>query len=255
MITFRVLGPQQVRINGVDCTPRAAKVRQVLALTLLNANQVVTIETMIEELWGDRPPRSAVTTTQTYIYQIRKMVSEHAGLQVAANTVRTMPRGYLLQVEDDQLDWRRFERMVQRAESLFVQGQHQSASQLLSEALALWNGSALADIRCGSLLQGYVARLEEKRIAALERRLKADMCLGRHRELIPELRSLVNQHPYNEWLHGQLVFALYRSGRRGEALGHFHNARRLLNEELGLDPSPDLEEIHRLVLNAEVVSG
>jgi DNA-binding SARP family transcriptional activator len=255
MVQYKVLGPFSVTINNQDCTPSAAKVRQVLALTLLRANQIVSLDAIIEELWGDSPPRSAVATTQTYIYQIRKLLAQHSDERTANQTMRTAPPGYLLNVGPEQLDSWEFDRIVGRARVLLERRQPEPAAGLLGQALAMWNGPVLVDVAGGPLLQRYAARLEEKRMLALELRLRADMGLGRHRELIAELKSLVLTYPYHEWFHAQLMIALHRSGRRGEALTTFRQARQLLNDQLGIEPSADLQQIHRSILKADALAG
>jgi DNA-binding SARP family transcriptional activator len=255
MVHYKVLGPFFVKINNKDCTPSAAKVRQVLALTLLRANQIVSLDAIIEELWGDCPPRSAVATTQTYIYQIRKLLARHSDVRMANQTIRTAPPGYILSVGPDQLDSWEFDRVVQRARVLLDGDQPEPAAALLGQALSMWNGPVLVDVARGPLLQRYAARLEEKRMLALELRLRADMRLGRHRELIAELKSLVLTHPYHEWFHAQLMISLHRSGRRGEALTAFRQARQLLNDQLGIEPSVDLQRIHQNILRADVLTS
>jgi DNA-binding SARP family transcriptional activator len=140
---------------------------------------------------------------------------------------------------------------VIEGKTLLEEGRPEQASQRLREGLALWRGPALANITPGRLLEGHVAHLEELRIRAIELRIRADSALGRHRELIPELRSLVSAHPLNEWLHGRLIDALHRAGRRGEALMAYRSLRAALNEELGLEPSGELQRLQRQVLTAE----
>jgi len=248
MLTYRVLGSLQVRINGRECTPRASKVRQVLALCLLRANQIVSLDSMIAELWDDRPPRTAVTTAQTYIYQLRKLIATHGGERLASETIRTAPPGYIIHVTNSQLDCVQFERMAEHGRALLVAGETSRAAVLLRQALRLWSGPALTGVEHGRLLQSDVAHLEEMRMLALELRLRAEMRLGYHRELIPELKSLVQTHPYHEWLHAQLMIALQRSGRRGDALSAYREVRRLLSTELGVEPSADLQRVHEKVL-------
>jgi DNA-binding SARP family transcriptional activator len=255
MITFKLLGPLEVRLDDRVCTPSASKVRQVLAMTLFRSGQIVSMGTLIEELWADRPPRSAVTTVQTYIYQLRKLFARYGAGGAATPALRTVPPGYVLCVRGDQVDCLQFDANVARAEALLADGQDQRAAVLLNEALAMWNGRVLPDTDHGVHLRAHVAGLEEKQMLALELRLRADMRLGRHRQLVAELKSLVLAHPYHEWLHAQLMIALHRSGRRADALDAYHNARRVLNEELGLEPSADLQRIHQTVLQAEALSG
>lgn len=248
MVKYRVLGSLQVRINGHECAPQASKVRQVLALCLLRPNQIVSIDSIIAELWDDSPPRTAVVTAQTYIYQLRKLLALHGGERLASDTIRTTPPGYTVYVTDDQLDCLQFERMVEEGRSLLVAGETAPAAVVLRQALHVWDGPALTGVEHGRLLQSDVAHLEEMRMLALELRLRAEMRLGYHRELIPELKSLVRTHPYHEWLHAQLMIALQRSGRRGDALSAYSEVRRVLSAELGVEPSADLQRVHERVL-------
>jgi SARP family transcriptional regulator, regulator of embCAB operon len=245
---FKVLGPLEMSIDERLCTPHAAKVRQVLALILFRANQVVSLDSLIEELWGNHPPRSAVTTTQTYIYQLRKTIAGHTSTAVAEATIRTVPPGYVLSIDDHQLDSRRFSRLVEEGRELLSTQQLTAAAQRFRDALDLWSGPPLADVQCGSLLSGYETHMKELRLSVLELRVHAEMQLGHHRKLVAELKSLVQEHPYNEWLHAQLMISLDRSGRRGEALIAYQNARHILNEELGLDPSAELQQLQVDVL-------
>jgi len=248
MLTYRVLGSLQLRINGCEYTPQAAKVRQVLALYLLRSNQVVSLDTVIAELWGDCPPRTAVTTAQTYIYQLRKLIARHGDERLASETIRTTPPGYTITVTNEQLDCVQFEHMVEQGRALLLEGETSRAAALLRQSLRMWSGPALIGVEHGCWLQSHVAQLEEMRMLALELRLRAEMRLGYHRELIPELKSLVRTHPYHEWLHAQLMIALQRSGRRGDALSAYREVRRLLSAELGVEPSADLQRVHEKVL-------
>jgi SARP family transcriptional regulator, regulator of embCAB operon len=250
---FKLLGPIAVKIGGEVCTPSARKIRQVLALMLLRANQVVGLDSAIEELWGDSPPRTAVTIVQTYIYQLRKLLVRNYGARHHGAVIKTAAPGYVLSMSDRNVDCWQFAWQLRRGRDTLEHGDPREAAALLNSALGMWTGSALENIEHGPVLTGYAAGLEEQRMLALELRLRAEMQLGRHRELIPELKSLVAAHPYHEWLHAQLMIALKRSGRRGEALTAYQAARQVLNSELGLEPSAVLQRIHRSVLNADVV--
>jgi DNA-binding SARP family transcriptional activator len=250
-VRFKVLGPLEVSHNEQVCTPHAPKVRQVLALLLLRANQVVSTESLIEELWGDDPPHSAVTTTQTYIYQLRKAIAQYTGDRTHEEMIVTTPPGYVFHVGGDQLDFQAFNRALEEGRTMLEEGRHLQAAQRLGTALAMWRDHALTDVIHGTLLQGYVTHLNELYITALELRIQADMTLGRYRKLIPELGTLVREYPFNEWFHGQLMIALYQTGRRGDALNAYQNARRLLDRELGLEPSTTLQRIHQGVLGVD----
>lgn len=242
---FSVLGPMVVTINGEVCTPSASKIRQVLALMLLQVNQVVGLDSAIAELWSDRPPRTAVTIVQTYVYQLRKLLGRYGN----GSVIRTVSPGYVLSIPPEDVDSWRFTGQVDRGRDALERGETRLAATLLTAALDMWAGPVLENVEHGPVLTGYAARLEEQRMLALELRLHAKMSLGLHRELIPELRSLVAAHPYHEWLHAQLIVALQLSGRRGEALSAYQEVRRVLNAELGLEPSAALQKIQQSVLN------
>jgi DNA-binding SARP family transcriptional activator len=247
VLSFNILGALEVVCNDRQSIPTAPKVRNVLALLLVRAGRVVDVDSFIHELWGEEPPRSAVTTIQTYICHIRKKLESGVGPNAAA--LVTMRPGYVLKLGDASLDARGFQSLTSDGKILLDQGHAVEAAHVLREALSLWKGRALANVTAGPLLAGYVAHLEEMRIRALELRIQADIELGRSRELIPELRSLVLAYPLNEWFHGQLIDALRRAGRRGEALQAYQSVRALLRDELGLEPSSDLQRLQHAVLS------
>ena len=246
---FRLLGTLEIADGNDICTPSAAKVRWTLALLLMRANQVVETDAFIDELWGENPPRSAVTTTQTYIYQLRKAFGQRLGARQADQLIQTHAPGYRLVVEPAAIDACEFDRFRVRGQEELARGQHARAAESFAQALALWRGPALSDIPVGRLLRAHVAHLEEMRMRTLELRLQADLELGRHRELVPELRSLVIAHPLNEWFHSQLIAILGQIGRRGEALHAYQQLRRVLHEELGLEPSPEAQRLQSDLLS------
>jgi DNA-binding SARP family transcriptional activator len=249
MLQFQVLGPLEVYDGDRVCTPTPPKVSRVLALLLLRANQVVSMDSLIEELWGEEPPLSAVGTAQTYIYQLRKILDPRGEHSAVGEWLVTKAPGYLMRVAPNQLDATAFEALSWQGRQMLEQSQPEQASQLLRRALGLWRGPSLANVRRGALLEAHAVHLEEQRMRTLELRIQADVELGRHRELIGEMRSLVATHPLNEWFHGQLIMALSHSGRRGEALQAYQDLRRVLSNQLGLDPQPELQELHREVLS------
>ncbi|TMR02601.1 AfsR/SARP family transcriptional regulator [Actinomadura soli] len=248
MVRFAILGSFEIFNESGVCELTAPKLRQVLALLLVRRNQLVTLETVVEELWGADPPKSAQTTAQTYIYQLRKTIESEGLAPDSRELLVTRPSGYMLRVEPTELDLFVFDEEVKSGRRLLEVGRLQEAARQLRDALALWTGPPLAGVNRGPLLEAYAAHLQEQRLYTLELRIKADMLLGRDRELIGELRSLVAAHPFNEWFHGQLIMALSRAGRRNEALDVFHSLRHVLDNELGLLPSPEIQEIHQNVL-------
>jgi DNA-binding SARP family transcriptional activator len=252
-VRINVLGPLEVLDGPRVHTPKTPKLRTVLALLLMNPNANVSTETFIEELWGYCVPRSAAGTLQTYIYQLRKILHGLPGAD-GGGTLVTKPAGYQLQVGPDQLDAFEFESLAREGRQRLLDGDAESASTILRRALRLWRGRTLAGVECGSQLSAYVARLEENRLNVLEHRIDADMRTGRHRELIGELKSLVATYPLHEWFYARLIMALHLSGRRAEALSVYQTLRHGLREELGLDPTIELQQIHRAVLTGSMAS-
>jgi len=249
-LRFSILGPMEVTHHDEVCTPSAQKVRWTLALLLLRANHVVDRSVLIDELWGDNPPRSAVTTMQTYIYQLRRMFGGTDPQRDVDKMIVTRAPGYGIWLQPgDQLDVIEFESAAKRGRELVAARRYAEASGELNQALALWRGVPLADIaRGGRLLGAHMVHLEEIRLRTLELRIAAETRLGNSQDLIPELRQLVQAHPLNEWFHGELIRALARSGRRGEAFDAYHALRRILREELGLEPSVQSQRLHHQLL-------
>ncbi|MFI8213738.1 AfsR/SARP family transcriptional regulator [Streptomyces werraensis] len=250
-----VLGALSVRENGISVTPTAPKPRQVLALLALQADQVVPVRTLMDELWGERPPRSARTTLQTYVLQLRELISaalrrdlENTAGRTAKDVLVTLPGGYLLNTSDGTSDVREFERLAGLGYRAMDADDFAGAARHLRDALGLWTGGALADVQTGAQLEIETRRLEETRLCALDQRIEADLRLGRHRELLGELTVLVSRHRTHENLHGQLMLALHRSGRRSEALEVYQRLRNALVRELGLEPSAGLRRMQRSIL-------
>src|SRR6266545_4328110 len=249
-LLFKVLGPFEVAsVDGTVRILNTPKICQVLALLAVRANTIVSADSIVEELWADTPPRSALTTLQTYIYQSRKLLADIGLASGGHSLLVTRAPGYMLEVPPTQVDAGKFERLLKEGKAELAKNRPDNASRLLRSAIDLWRGSALANISAGDILTGYVAHIEERRIQALELMVEAEKQLGRHRELIPELRALVSDYPLNEWFHGQLIMALSHAGRRAEALQEYQRLRSILKEELGLDPAPELQRIHHEVLN------
>jgi DNA-binding SARP family transcriptional activator len=231
---YRVLGPLEV-CRGDDLLPLGGpKQRALLALLLVNANRVVARDRLIDELWGENPPDTAVKTTQVYVSRLRKLLPDGALL--------TRPPGYLLAVGPGELDIAQFEQLVTQARAT-VPAQ---TARLLREALGLWRGLALAELE-EPFARAEGARLEDLRLAALEQRIEADLALGLHAELAGELETLAAEHPQRERLRVQLMLALYRCGREAEALASFRDARAAL-DQLGLEPSTKLRALEKQIL-------
>ncbi|MFF4402816.1 BTAD domain-containing putative transcriptional regulator [Streptomyces sp. NPDC001480] len=254
---IHLLGVLNVTENGAPITPTAPKPRQVLALLALNADHVVPFSTLIEELWGDKPPRSARTTLQTYVLQLRELIAaallhDDAGAQprTAKDVLVTSPGGYLLVSGGGRSDVAEFERLAGLGYRAMDAGDFPGAARRLGEALELWTGTALADVQTGPQLAMEAKRLEESWLCALDQRIEADLRLGRHRELLAELTVLASRYRTHENLHAQFMVALYRSGRRGEALSVYQRLRTTLVQELGLEPSVRLRRLQHSLLTA-----
>lgn len=251
---IKVLGPLEAHHDGRSITPSAAKPRQVLALLALRAGEVVTVPTLIEELWGVQPPRSALTTLQTYILQLRRRIEAALAGGKAGNAKEmlvTRYGGYLLNVTANDVDVQTYERLAAAGCRAFEVGDYRSASRLLASALGVWRGQVLVDVQIGYGLTVEVARLEESRLGVLESRIDADLRLGRHQSLLAELAVLTAQHPMHENLCSQYMIALYRSGRQWRALDVFKTLRDTLVDELGVEPSARLQHLQRAILNSD----
>jgi YVTN family beta-propeller protein len=244
---FAVLGPLEVSHNGGPVSLGGRKQRMLLAMLLLHANEVVSRTELVEALWGERPPRSAAESLDTYVYRLRRLLGHERLLRA--------PGGYRLCVEAGELDADEFERLVATANAAAEAGIHTAAAAVLGEALALWRGSAWAEMLDEPLADGEARRLEEVRLGALESRIEAELAIGRGAELVPELEQLVSDHPLRERLIGDLMLALYRAGRQADALEAFRAARERLVEELGLEPGPELYELQRRILQHDPTLG
>jgi YVTN family beta-propeller protein len=241
---FRVLGALEVREDGDRSIPLGAgKQRAALAILLLHANEVVGTERLIDELWGESPPKAARKALQVYVTHLRKALGPER--------IRTQAPGYVLELAPDEFDLHRFERLVQKGRELQANGDPAGATAALREALALWKGQPLADFTFEPFAQTEIPRLEELRLAALEDRIDAELALGHGSELVAELEALVAEHPYRERLRGQLMLALYRAGRQADALAAYQETRKLLVEELGVEPSPALQRLEGAILRQE----
>jgi DNA-binding SARP family transcriptional activator/DNA-binding beta-propeller fold protein YncE len=252
-LDFRVLGPLQVAANGAPLPLGGAKQRAVLALLLLHANEVVSTDRLIDELWGDSPPESAANMLQGYVSHLRKMLEPGRGRGEHELLLSCAP-GYMLRIRADQLDAERFERLAGEGRRLLADGKAEAAERLAA-ALALWRGPALEDLAYEAFAKADIDRLEELRLQALEDRIDAELALGRHEALVGELRELVMQHPLRERLRAQLMAGLYRCGCQADALEVYHEGRRALLDELGLEPGPALRKLEQAILRQDPALG
>ncbi len=240
---FRILGPLEVLEDGRPVELAGRRQRAVLALLLLHANEVVSSDRLIDGLWGERPPATAAKVLQNAVSQLRRSLGE--------NVIVTRAPGYLLHVEPDAIDARRFESLLADGRRTLAEGRAAEAAATLREALALWRGPPLEEFAYEPFASTEVARLDELRLRALEERIEADLALGRHADLVGELEPLVSEHPLRERPRGQLMLALYQSGRQAEALQAYQDGRRLLAEELGLEPGATLQQLERQILTRD----
>jgi DNA-binding SARP family transcriptional activator/ABC-type transport system substrate-binding protein len=250
-LEFRVLGPVEVGNGAGALALGGPKQRALLADLVLNAGNTVSTARLIDDLWGDDAPPTAGHTVETYISRIRRILRDGSAREV----LLTKPPGYLLDVGRDRVDAFRFEQLAAEATAAADQGDDGKASAVLRDALGLWRGDALADISEMPFARGAARALADQRLLALERRIEADLRLGRAQDLIAELEALAAAHPYHEPFHEQLMLALYRSGRQTEALGAFRRARILLVDELGIEPGPELRKLEQAILRHDPELG
>jgi DNA-binding SARP family transcriptional activator len=236
---FRLLGPLEVAEHDRSVMLGGGKQRALLAVLLLHANDVVSTEQLVDEVWGESPPATVAKSIHVYVSRLRKQLGE--------GRLVTRAPGYLLRLDPSELDVACFERLAAEAED----AQPKVAGEKLRRALALWRGPPLADLAYEPFARAAIARLEELRAAALEQRIEADLALGRHSQLVGELEGLVTEHPLRERLRGQLMLCLYRCGRQAEALESYQAARRVLVEEVGIEPGRQLRELHQAILRQD----
>lgn len=244
LLNFRLLGPVEVAANGESLPLGGPKQRAFLALLLLRANEVVSRERLIDELWGEEPPPRARETLKVYASRLRKLLAQNG----AGGELVFRGNGYALLIDPRDLDLHRFERLAEEGRRALQADEAGRAAQLLREALALWRGQPLADFGSEPFAARERTRLDELRTDALEDRLDADLALGRHADLVSELERLLAEHPYRERLWAHLMLALYHGGRQADALEAYRRARRVLTTELGIEPGPGLRELERQIL-------
>lgn len=247
-VQFRMLGPLEVVDDGVAVQPTSAKQLLLLGVLLVHANELVTVDVLVEALWPSRPPATATNLVQTYVSRLRKVLEPGLERPEQSRVLATVAPGYRLTVVDDDLDARRFERLVRDGSEALVEDRPEVASELLRTALALWRGPALADVADAEAVRLEARRLDELRITATEARIDADLGLGRHAQLVAELDGLVDEHPLRERFWAQLMLCQYRAGRQADALRAYQRVRVLLAEELGIEPGDALRDLDRSIL-------
>ncbi|MFE0379337.1 BTAD domain-containing putative transcriptional regulator [Streptomyces inhibens] len=226
----------------------ATKLRQVLALLAVNAGSTVGVERLIDELWPAGPPNTVKTIVQTYVHQLRKLFDKSFQCARGTELLATRPDGYMLDIPSDNVDVFRFQSLIDRSRHELRRDQPTCAAELLHQALSLYRGPIAADITSGPALYSLSVLLEEHRLEAVSLRIEADLANNRHREIVGELRSLVVTHRLHESFYIKLMEALHRSGRRGEALTVYRDLSCVLDDELGLKPSPEARRIQHEIL-------
>jgi len=241
---IHILGPLEASEDGQSLDLGPPKQRALLALLVLHRNEVVSADRLIDELWAGRPPAAAGKSIQVYVSQLRKTLG--------ADAIESRAGGYKLTLSAD-VD--RFDRLAEEGSDLLERGESRRAAEVLRAALSLWRGPPLADVAYESFAQSEIARLDELRLTTLEARIDADLAGGREAELVPELQRLVRDNPLRERLRAQLMLALYRTGRQAEALETYRNTRQTLTDELGLEPSRELQQLEQAILRQDEALG
>jgi DNA-binding SARP family transcriptional activator len=250
---IKVLGALEVAFDGVSVVPTASKPRQLLAMLAMNVGHVVTTSALMEELWGTSAPRSAPSTLQTYVLHVRKLIrlALPDDPEAAREVLATKHTGYVLMVDPELVDVVRYDKLAAAGRTAGMAGDYVRAERLLSSALALWRGPVLVDVAAGPQLEIEAMRLAESRLTDLTLRIDADLFLGRHHQLLGDLAALCARHPYMENFRAQYMLALYRSGRPGQALEVYHEMWAAIRDQLGVDPSPRLRQLHQAMLSGD----
>jgi DNA-binding SARP family transcriptional activator len=249
-LEFRILGPLEVLHRGCPLPGLSGRPRVLLGRLLVGRNEIVPADRLLDELWRGDPPATAAHALQVHVSNLRRLLEPDRGSAGAAVLVTRRP-GYLLAVPPEGCDASRFEALVNEGVAALEGGRVEEAAHLLRGALGLWRGPVLADLADEPFVQAEATRLNELRLAATERRVDAELALGRHGQLASELESLVHRHPFRERLWAQLILALYRAGRQAEALRAYQRLRDVLGEELGLEPGPELRQLESAVLRQD----
>ncbi len=252
-VHIEILGQLSIRRDAVLAVPTARKPRKVLSLLLLNDCRTVSATALMSELWADSPPKSGPTTLQTYVLHLRKLFARAFGMtseEIAKELLQTRNGGYAFLVEQGELDLHRYQQARHAGDLALADHDDRGAVTAYQSALDQWRGSALMDVEHGPLMQAEVARLEQSRLTVTERKIEAELRLGRHRDALSELAALVLHHPFHEDLHAHFMLALHRSGNRNQALEVFSRLRSSMFNELGLEPAPKLQRLHSAILAA-----
>lgn len=245
---YEILGPFRA-VDADDHFQLSAKKAQiVLAALLIRADQVVTADQLVTELWHARPPARASAGVHVYISQMRKFIRRPPS---SGSTIITCAPGYMLCPNEDEIDFTLFQDLMRRGRRHLTEGNPERAADILEQALNLWRGPALGGLRGGQMLDAFVELLEECRLECLEMLAESHLMLRRHRETVSTLSSLVKEYPLREAFYKLLMLALYRSNRQGDALRVYQSARSVLNDELGVGPCRELRDLHAAILHED----
>lgn len=247
---YELLGSLRIIDERGTVTPSPHKMEILLATLLARSDQLVTTGELYLELWGGRAPRRANASLHVYVSQLRQFLNRD---RRSKTPIVTQPPGYLIHVGTDEVDAHDFQRLLDRGREELADGRFEAASRTVQTALALWQGPPLDDLREGPIVNSYVVWLEEAKVECTEILIEALLRLGRHREVIGTLRTLVLEHPLREKLYRYLMLALHHSDRRAEALQVYQTARGLLRSELGIEPCRSLRELHQRILNDDAL--
>ena len=246
--TFGILGPFEAIAGGRPLPLGGRQQRAVLAMLACEVGHPVSVDRLVDGLWGDAPPAGAVTTVKTYVFHLREVLEPRRARGAPATVLETVPGGYRLAVDPPRVDVTRFEEQLGNGDAALARGETGRALEAYDEGLVLWRGEVLTDLSDCAFVAPVRARLDELRLSALQSRIQAELDLGRHLAVVPELGALIADHPLREGFRAQLILALYRSGRQSDALAAYRELRAVLDEELGIEPSPPLRELHNRVL-------
>src|SRR5918996_4726667 len=245
---FRILGPLEVVGGSRRLELGGPKQRAVLAALVLESNRVVPLYRLLDQLWGEEPPPRATATLQAYVSNLRRILEPERRPRTPATILVTQAPGYLLRIDPDRVDFLVFEALATKGRRLLADGKPHAAREVFTQSLALWRGPALADLVDERFSQTTATRLEDERLDVFEGRIDAELALGQHAAIIPELERQVTEHPYRERFWYLLLLSLYRAGRQADALNSFHRVRALFSEELGIDPSAALRTLEEEIL-------
>ena len=246
--TFGILGPFEAIAGGRPLPLGGRQQRAVLAMLACEVGHPVSVDRLVDGVWGDAPPAGAVTTVKTYVFHLREVLEPHRARGAPATVLETVPGGYRLAVDPPRVDVTRFEEQLRNGDAAMARGETGRALGAYDEGLVLWRGQVLTDLSDCAFVAPVRARLDELRLSALQSRIQAELNLGRHLAVVPELGALIADHPLREGFRGQLILALYRSGRQSDALAAYRELRAVLDDDLGIEPSPPLRELHNRVL-------